>query len=101
MDVTEAILTLVEARGPGKTICPTDAARAVDPENWRKHLSEVRAVAVKLALAERISVYRKGRVVDPRAFRGVYRLGTWQALPVAEVAIPEPDETSEDDVPTG
>ncbi len=76
--VDEAILRLVTARGPGKSICPTDAARALNPQTWRPHLSRVRTAAVRLALAGEISILRKGKPVDPTDFRGVYRL----ALPV-------------------
>jgi hypothetical protein len=35
----------------------------------------VRRAAVKLALAGRLVIYRKGRPVDPNDFKGVYRLG--------------------------
>jgi hypothetical protein len=32
-------------------------------------------VAVRLALDGRITIYRKGKPVDPNDFKGVYRLG--------------------------
>ena len=70
-----AILRLVAERGGGKTICPSEAARALDPELWRARLREVRAVAVRLAGEGRVAIYRKGRPVDPNAFSGVYRIG--------------------------
>ena len=73
--IAAAILDLVDARGPGKTICPSEAARAFDPEGWRTRLRAVRATAVHLARTGRISIYGKGKVVDPNAFKGVYRLG--------------------------
>ncbi len=73
--VRDAILDLVEARGQGKTICPTEAARRVSETAWRKVLPDVRAEAVRLATAGDIMIYRKGRVVDPHDFKGVYRLG--------------------------
>jgi hypothetical protein len=73
--VREAILLLTQARGAGKTICPTEAAQAVSPLNWRKLLPEVRAQAVRLALAGQIVITRKGKPVDPEDFKGVYRLG--------------------------
>lgn len=78
--VEEAILDLITLRGPGKTICPTEAAKAVSVKNWRKLLPEVRASAVKLAVAEKASIYRKGKPVDPLDFKGVYRIG----LPLEE-----------------
>ncbi len=73
--VREAILNLVNERGVGKTICPTEAARAVSEDKWRRALTDVRAEAVRLAKAGEIAIYRKGKPVDPDAFKGVYRLG--------------------------
>jgi hypothetical protein len=79
--LTQAILDLCAAVGPGKSIDPTDAAkhfahhREEDNLAWRSHLSKVRACAVGLARQGRLVIYRKGRPVDPDDFRGVYRLG--------------------------
>jgi hypothetical protein len=75
------ILILCNRAANGRSIDPTDAARAFaaargeDELGWRSHLSEVRRAAVKLALAGRLVIYRKGKPVDPADFRGVYRLG--------------------------
>jgi len=78
----EEVITSLCARAPqDRTICPTDAARAFaearreDELGWRSHLGEVRRAAVKLALEGKLVIYRKGKVVDPADFRGVYRLG--------------------------
>ena len=73
--VREAILGLVAERGECKTICPTEAARAVSELHWRKLLPDVRAEAVRLASAGKIAIYRKGKPVDPTDFKGVYRMG--------------------------
>jgi hypothetical protein len=75
------IFALCNEAGIARTICPTDAAQAYAVERgegalgWRSHLSQVRGAAVRLAEAGRIVIYRKGKPVDPRDFRGVYRLG--------------------------
>ncbi|MGF1462646.1 MAG: DUF3253 domain-containing protein [Maricaulaceae bacterium] len=69
-----AILRLADARGPGKSLCPSEAARAFDPKNWRARMRQVRAAAVGLARRGEIVITRKGKVVDPDDFRGVYRL---------------------------
>ncbi len=74
MSVDDAILSLAAARGAGSSITPEDAARAVDSEHWRTHLGEVRAAAVRLAREGRIVILRKGKPVDPDAFKGVIRL---------------------------
>jgi hypothetical protein len=74
----EAILSLVAARGPDKTICPSEAARALGgahPDGWGPLMQPLRRIAVDLAKQGRIIITRKGRVVDPDDFRGVYRLG--------------------------
>ena len=82
--VAEAILTLVAERGPGKSICPTEAARALaaararpsdPPEAWRRYLRPVRQQALHLARLGRIRILRKGKPVDPHApVKGVIRL---------------------------
>lgn len=73
--VREAILSLIEARQEGRTICPSEAARAVSPQHWQKLMKDVRSEAVRLANSGEISIYRKGKPVDPDTFKGVYRLG--------------------------
>ena len=80
-----AIFDLLAARAPGKTICPSEAARAVDAEGWRRLMGEARAVAVGLARQGRIVITRHGRPADPESFKGVYRL----RLPDAEAGAPE------------
>jgi hypothetical protein len=71
-----AILRLLEVAGAGRTISPTDAARALHPgPEWNVVMPQVRRAAIALALAGRIVIYRKGRIVDPNDFKGVYRLG--------------------------
>lgn len=72
--IEAAILSLVEQRGPGKSICPSDAAREAFPDTWNSHMRHVRAAAVHLARQGRIVILRKGKPVDPENFKGVYRL---------------------------
>lgn len=80
-DLETVILTLCSEANAGRTICPTDAAQAFatargeDELGWRRHLQDVRRTAVRLAEAGRLVIYRKGKPIDPRDFRGVYRLG--------------------------
>jgi hypothetical protein len=69
-----AILELVRARGPGKSICPTEAARVLGGDAWRGELGRVRMVAMGLARDGRIDILRKGKAVEPDGVRGVIRL---------------------------
>jgi hypothetical protein len=75
-DIDAAILAAVTARGAGKSICPSEVARAITPasEDWRHAMHPVREAARNLARAGRIAILRKGRVVDPDDFKGVIRL---------------------------
>lgn len=67
------LLRLVAARGPDKSICPSDVVRAMTPE-WQPLLGRVRCIAVRLAEAGRIDILRKGKPVMGEAVRGVIRL---------------------------
>jgi hypothetical protein len=74
----ETILRLARACGPDKTFSPSDAARAIAgnrSEDWGPLMQPLRRVAVGLAKAGRVTIYRKGRPVDPEDFKGVYRIG--------------------------
>ena len=74
----QAILNLLAARGPDKSICPTEAARALagNPpgDQWRGSLSPIRLAAQRLAKAGRIEILRKGKPIAPEAEHGVIRL---------------------------
>lgn len=71
--IEATILTLAAERGPEKSICPSEVARALRPD-WQTLMTPVRQEATRLALAGRIEILRKGRPVDPTSFRGVIRL---------------------------
>ena len=77
--IEDLVLRLAKERGEGKTICPTEAARATAEqraeEDWRARLPAVRAAAVRLAKRGGVAIYRKGKPIDPDDFRGVYRIG--------------------------
>ena len=72
--ITEAMLRIAAERGPEKSLCPTDVARAVSTENWRPLLGAVRKVAADLARQGKIEILRKGKPINPDEMRGVIRL---------------------------
>lgn len=81
-ELEAAILSLLNERGPGKSISPADVASTVGghkPEEWGPLMQPLRRVAVRLMKEGRIVIVRKGKPVDPDDFRGTYRL----ALPTA------------------
>lgn len=75
-EIEATILRLLDERGGGRSVSPADAARALtDGRDWHLQIPGVRRAAIKLALAGRLVITRKGKPVDPNDFKGVYRLG--------------------------
>lgn len=73
--IREAILAIAAERGAGKSLCPSEAARRLAPEDWRPLMAGVRREAIALAREGRIEILRKGKPVNPAAaIRGVIRL---------------------------
>ena len=69
-----AMLALLADRKGGDTICPSEAARAVSPDDWRPLMEPARAAARRLAGRGVVQVTQGGRVVDPTNFRGPIRV---------------------------
>ncbi|MBY5931813.1 DUF3253 domain-containing protein [Tateyamaria omphalii] len=72
--IAAAILQAVHARGAGKTICPSEAARAL-ANDWRPLMPEVRRVAQELANDGQIATTQKGQPVRAQEAKGPIRLG--------------------------
>lgn len=75
--IAATILHLCAERGPGRSICPSEVARAIagtDEKQWRLLMHPVREIAFGLAREGRIQVLRKGRPIPPEQARGVIRL---------------------------
>ncbi len=72
------ILRLLAERGGGKSICPSEAARAVagteDREHWEPLMSAARDAAEGLVEAGVVVVTQRGQVVDGRTAKGPIRL---------------------------
>ncbi len=76
-DIENAIIALCVARGVGKTICPSEAARALssEEETWRLLMPDVRRVAQDMAERGQIGIFKKGQQVEDHSTQGVIRLG--------------------------
>ncbi|SET87358.1 Protein of unknown function [Geodermatophilus poikilotrophus] len=70
----QVIGALLDDRRAGATICPSEAARAVDPDGWRELMPAARAAAGRLAAAGRVEVTQRGEVVDVGTARGPVRV---------------------------
>lgn len=82
--IVTAILRLLDARTDA-SICPSEVARAEYPNDWRKHMDDVREAARHLARRGLLTITQRGKRLDPeRAFRGPIRLRRY--LPDASAA---------------
>lgn len=76
-DLEAAILSLTQARGEDKSICPSEVARSLEKEevNWRRLMKPIRKAATDLAQSGKIDILRHGKPIDPfDTFKGVIRL---------------------------
>jgi hypothetical protein len=74
-EIEDAIGALLARSDPGKTICPSDAARALAGDDaFRPLMDDVRRVAYALADRGALEVTQRGAVVDGRTARGPIRL---------------------------
>jgi hypothetical protein len=67
----------------GKSIEPADVAKEMQPEQWQRMLPKVRHCALALMRQGKLTITKKGKPVDPNAFKGVIRL-----------RLPTPEETA-------
>ena len=74
-EIETTLLRLLAARGAGKTICPSEVARVVDPDDWRALMPSVRAAAAKLQSEGKVAVTQRGDMVDPGTAKGPIRIG--------------------------
>jgi hypothetical protein len=70
----EAIGELLDARAGGATICPSEAARRVDPDGWRELMEPARRAARRMVAAGLLEIVQGGRPVDPSHAKGPIRL---------------------------
>jgi hypothetical protein len=73
MDAKRAILSILDERGPEKTMCPSEATRLL-PGSWASHKEQVWAAVHTLYDAGKLHVEQEGVPVDPRAASGPVRL---------------------------
>jgi len=68
------IRDLLSKRAATSTICPSDAARAVSPDDWRDLMEPARRAARRLVAAGEVDITQGGQVVDPSTAKGPIRI---------------------------
>ena len=66
-DARRAVLALLGRRAPGATLCPSEAARLLAPNDWRGAMAAVHGVADMLLAEGTIVLSWKGKVLPRRA----------------------------------
>lgn len=70
----QAILELLNERSQGSSICPSEAARRVNPDGWRDLMEPVRMAARRLVDQNQVVITQQGHVVDPSRATGPIRI---------------------------
>ncbi|MFK7986336.1 MAG: DUF3253 domain-containing protein [Sandaracinaceae bacterium] len=73
-NIEAAIVALLSQRGEDKSICPSEAARVVAPDDWRTCMHGVRTVAARLVATRIVRATQGPREVHPVDAKGPIRL---------------------------
>ena len=69
-----SIASLLGMRANDATICPSEAAKDVDGENWRELMEPARRAARRMVARGELQITQGGAVVDPSTAKGAIRL---------------------------
>lgn len=69
-----AIVELLQERQPKTSICPSEAARRVRPDDWRGLMEPARMAARRLVVQGTVEIAQGGRTVDPSTAKGPIRI---------------------------
>jgi hypothetical protein len=70
----DALRDLLATRARDGSVCPSEAARLVAPQQWRALMEPARAAARRLVAVGEAEITQQGRVVDPSRARGPIRV---------------------------
>jgi hypothetical protein len=73
-DLSVTILKTATERGPEKSTCPSEIARMLFPDDWRKHMTEVVDVAIDLHHQGKVMITQKGVAIDVKHIKGPIRI---------------------------
>jgi len=73
-DISATILSTAIQRGPQKSTCPSEIARMLFPDDWRKHMKNIVDVAIDLHHQGKVSITQKGKPIDVNHIKGPIRI---------------------------
>ena len=72
--IATTILSTAIHRGTEKSTCPSEIARMLFPDDWRKYMKDILEVAIDLHNKGSIAITQKGMPVDVRNIKGPVRI---------------------------
>lgn len=72
--IEKTIISTATRRGSGKSTCPSEIARMLFPEDWRKHMQDIRQVAIDLHNKGSVLITQKGDAIDVKKIIGPIRI---------------------------
>jgi len=69
-----AISAILDARAATSSTCPSEAARAVAPDDWRPLMEPARRAARRMVARGEAQITQGGSVVDPSTAKGPIRI---------------------------
>jgi hypothetical protein len=72
--IATTILSTAIHRGTEKSTCPSEIARVLFPDDWRKHMKDVLGVAIDLHNKGSVAITQKGIPVDVKKIKGPVRI---------------------------
>lgn len=75
-ELEQRIRSMLATRAATSTICPSDVARAITPneDEWRALMEPVRRAARRLVASGEVEITQGGTVVDPSTAKGPIRI---------------------------
>ena len=73
-DIISTILSVATQRGPEKSTCPSEIARMLFPNDWRKHMKNVVNKAIDLHNQGKVVITQKGLPIDVNHIKGPVRI---------------------------
>jgi len=73
-DIISTILSIATQRGPEKSTCPSEIARMLFPNDWRKHMKNVVNEAIDLHNQGKVVITQKGLPIDVNHIKGPVRI---------------------------
>ena len=73
-ELERTIVDLLSKRAQGASLCPSEVARTVAADDWRRLMEPVRQAARRLVASGRVEITQRGRPVDPSTARGPIRI---------------------------